>query len=215
MPHFKVDVSAILDTLEKLYPDAQCALHHHNAFELLIATILSAQCTDKMVNELTPALFAKYPSADALSIADVSDVEVMIAKCGLYRTKARNIVKTSQLIVEQHNGQVPATRELLMGLPGVGRKTANVVLSTVFHVPAIAVDTHVQRVANRLGLAQSDDVAVTEQQLMKRIPRSLWSQAHHWLIYHGRLVCHARSPKCSSCALSSLCRYNRTQQAVS
>ncbi len=207
MPRFKVDVPAVLRMLESLYPDAQCALHHRNAFELLIATILSAQCTDKMVNELTPTLFAKYPTPLALSDAAVPDVEMMIARCGLYKTKAKNIIRTSQILVQDYHSQVPDQLPLLIALPGVGRKTANVVLSNAFHIPAIAVDTHVQRVSNRLGLANSDDVAKTEQQLMKKIPRPLWSSAHHWLIYHGRLVCHARSPKCSSCALQTLCRY--------
>lgn len=207
MTRFKVNVPAILQTLEAMYPDAQCALHHNNAFELLIATILSAQCTDKMVNELTPALFSKYPTPQALSKASIPDVEMMIARCGLYKTKAKNIIRSSQILVQDHHGEVPGTLPLLIAMPGVGRKTANVVLSNAFHIPAIAVDTHVQRVTNRLGLANSDDVAKTEQQLMKKIPRPLWSSAHHWLIYHGRLVCHARSPKCSSCALQKMCRY--------
>ncbi len=207
MPLPRVNTAEVLRILEELYPDAECALVHQNAFELLIATILSAQCTDRRVNMITPGLFAEFPDAASMACADILRVERLIAECGLYKMKSRNIVGASRIIVEQCGGSVPGTMDELLALPGVGRKTANVVLSNAFGVPAIAVDTHVQRVANRIGLAQSEDVAVTEQQLMRRIPRAKWSNAHHWLIYHGRQVCTARTPKCGECALAPLCRY--------
>ena len=213
MPLPRVNTAEVLRILEELYPDAECALDHQNAFELLIATILSAQCTDKRVNMITPRLFAEFPDAASMAYADTLGVEQLIAECGLYKMKSRNIVGASRMIVEQYGGSVPAVMDELLTLPGVGRKTANVVLSNAFGVPAIAVDTHVQRVSNRIGLAQSEDVAVTEQQLMRRIPRAKWSRAHHWLIYHGRQVCTARSPKCGECALAPLCRYFKQQAA--
>ncbi len=210
----RVNTAEILRILEQLYPDARCALDHQNAFELLIATILSAQCTDRRVNMITPGLFREFPDAARLACADIGRVEQIVAECGLYRMKSRNIVAASRLIVEQYGGVVPDSMEELLKLPGVGRKTANVVLSNAFGVPAIAVDTHVQRVSNRIGLAQSEDVTVTEQQLMRRIPRAKWSPAHHWLIYHGRLVCTARAPKCQECPLAPHCRYFKRIQTA-
>ncbi len=203
----RVNVKEILRILEDLYPEATCALHHRNPYELLIATILSAQCTDKRVNEITPALFVKYPTPEALAGADLSELERAIEACGLFRMKAKNLLATANQLIEIYQGEVPPSREALMTLPGVGRKTANVVLSNAFGVPAIAVDTHVQRVSNRLGLAMSDNVLETEQQLMARIPENSWSAAHHWLIYHGRQICHARSPKCEICALAPHCKH--------
>lgn len=203
----RVSTDEILEILERLYPDAHCALDHRNAFELLVATILSAQCTDKTVNKVTPALFDAYPDPAALAAADVSRVERLISECGLFKTKARHIIGASRRIVEEHGGEVPCEMEALVRLPGVGRKTANVVLSNAFGVPAIAVDTHVQRVSNRIGLADSGDVLETERQLMRRIPRKQWSQAHHLLIYHGRQVCDARRPKCDICPLAAHCRH--------
>ncbi|MHB1628436.1 MAG: endonuclease III [Bacilli bacterium] len=211
----RIATTDVLRTLEDLYPDARCALVHKNAFELLVATILSAQCTDKKVNEVTPRLFARYATAVQMAAAATQDVEQLICECGLFKTKAKNVVATSRIIVERHAGEVPRTMEELTALPGVGRKTANVVLSNAYGVPAIAVDTHVHRVANRLGLAASDDVLETERQLMRRIPRELWSQAHHWLIYHGRQVCIARSPRCEMCALAVHCRHFRAQAKAS
>ncbi|OPG15260.1 endonuclease III [Ferroacidibacillus organovorans] len=202
----RVPVGTILRTLEDLYPDAHCELDHRNPYELLIATILSAQCTDKRVNMITPELFEHYPTPGAMAKASLEDVERLIAQCGLYKMKAKNIVETSRRISDEHGGEVPNTMETLVALPGVGRKTANVVLSNAFGVPAIAVDTHVQRVSNRLGLADSDDVLETEQQLMRRIPKAQWTQAHHWLIFHGRRVCNARQPQCSRCELAVSCR---------
>ncbi len=207
----RIATTDVLRSLEDLYPDAHCALIHRNAFELLVATILSAQCTDKRVNEVTPRLFVRYATPGQLADAAIEDVEQLIRECGLFKMKAKNIVGTSKIIVERYAGEVPSTMEDLVDLPGVGRKTANVVLSNAYGIPAIAVDTHVQRVANRLGLVASDDVLETERQLMRRIPRELWSQAHHWLIDHGRQVCAARSPRCEMCALAVHCRYFKAQ----
>ena len=197
----------ILSELERLYPDAKPALHYHNPYELLVAVILSAQCTDVKVNMVTPALFAAYPTPAHLAAAQAEDVEPYIKTCGLYHNKAKNLVLTAQALMQQHGGEVPADHELLTKLPGVGRKTANVVMSCAVGADAIAVDTHVFRVSNRLGLADASDVLKTEQQLMVSIPKDKWSRAHHWLIYHGRRVCSARKPECGSCSLSPWCEY--------
>jgi len=172
---------------------------------LLIAVILSAQCTDARVNLVTPALFKAFPTIQSMARAHASDVEPLIKSCGLYATKAKNIVAASKRIVETHAGAVPRTMDDLIALPGVGRKTANVVLSVAFDQAAIAVDTHVFRVANRLGLVRAKTPRDVELQLMKIIPQSQWSDAHHWLIHHGRLICHARNPECPRCPLVDLC----------
>lgn len=197
----------MLETLAQCYPNARCALNHGNAFELLIATILSAQCTDERVNIITARLFPKARTPQAILALGQDGLEEEIRDCGLFHNKAKNILATCQILLEQHGGEVPQTREELMQLPGVGRKTANVVLSNAFGEPAIAVDTHVFRVANRLGLARAKTPEETEQQLMHRIPRELWSRAHHWLIHHGRQVCHARKPACEACRLNPYCAY--------
>lgn len=197
----------ILAELERLYPDARPALHYDSPYQLLVAVILSAQCTDVKVNKVTPALFAAYPDAAALAAAEPSDVEPYIRTCGLFSNKSKNLVATARILVAQYGGQVPQSHEELVKLPGVGRKTANVVMSCAFGADAIAVDTHVFRVTNRLGLADAGDVLKTEQQLMQNIPREKWSRAHHWLIYHGRQVCAARKPACESCTLSAWCEY--------
>lgn len=201
----------ILEILQSLYPDAHCELNFHTPFQLLIATILSAQCTDAKVNQVTEHLFAKYPTAHDYVHLSQEELEKEIRSIGLYKNKSKNILATCKILVEKYNGEVPQNREELEALPGVGRKTANVVLSNAFGIPAIAVDTHVFRVSNRLKLAESEDVFETEQQLMKRIPKELWSAAHHWLIWHGRRVCHARSPKCTSCALLPYCPYGKKE----
>jgi len=197
----------ILTELERLYPDAKPALHFHNPYQLLVAVILSAQCTDVKVNAVTPALFEAYPDAHALSQADPLDVEGYIRTCGLYHNKAKNLVATARTLVDQYGGEVPADHEKLTQLPGVGRKTANVVMSCAFGADAIAVDTHVFRVSNRLGLADAGDVLKTEQQLMANIPKNKWSLAHHWIIFHGRRVCAARRPDCENCTLAPWCEY--------
>jgi len=202
-----VPVVTVLRELEALYPEARCELNFRNPFELLIATILSAQCTDKKVNEVTATLFEKYKRPEDYLRLTQEELEREIRGLGLYKNKSKNILATCRILHEKHNGEVPRTREELEALPGVGRKTANVVLSNAFGVPAIAVDTHVFRVANRIGLAQSDDVRETEEQLMAVIPKEKWSQAHHWLIWHGRRICTARNPRCSACPIRPHCRY--------
>ena len=201
------EVQEILNILEETYPEARCELNHENPFQLLIATILSAQTTDKKVNQVTPDLFSKYPTPEDFLQMTQWELEEKIRKIGLYRSKAANILKTCRILVEEYHSQVPSEREALMKLPGVGRKTANVVLSNAFGIPAIAVDTHVFRVSNRLGLARSDQVAETEEQLMEEIPKEQWSSAHHLLIFHGRRICVARNPKCGLCPLKQYCQY--------
>lgn len=194
-----------LTALEALYPDAATELHYHTPFELLVATMLSAQCTDKRVNLITPRLFSRYPGVDDLAQAEVSDIEELIRDCGLYHTKARNIRETARLIRDQYGGQVPSERDLLMTLPGVGRKTANVVIANAFGQDAIAVDTHVFRLAHRLGWSRASDAIGTERDLMAVIAQPYWSKAHHWLILHGRRVCQARRPLCHECVLAADC----------
>jgi len=196
----------ILAGLAALYPDARPELHFTNPYETLVAVMLSAQSTDVQVNKVTPALFEKYPDVAAMAAASVEDVFPMVRSCG-FRSKAGNIVETCRLIMRNHGGVVPRTMEELVALPGVGRKTANVVLANAFGVPTIAVDTHVFRVSNRLGLATAKNVEETERQLQTVIPKKNWIAAHHWLIFHGRRVCHARKPDCAHCALLPDCRY--------
>lgn len=199
--------SEILDILEEHYGEMGCALNFNSPFELLVATMLSAQTTDVTVNKATDVLFKKYNKPEEFAVLKSEELEPYVRTCGFYKTKAQNIIKTSQIIVSDFGGTVPGTLEELTSLPGVGRKTANVVLSNAFGVPAFAVDTHVFRVSNRIGLAKSDNVEETEQQLMKRIPREYWSRAHHWLIWHGRKVCTARKPQCQTCPISHMCKY--------
>ncbi len=198
----------ILAALRELYPDAGPELNFSNPYETLIATMLSAQCTDKQVNKVTPAVFARYPDAAAMAQASVEDLFPMVKSCG-FRSKAGNIIETCRLLVSRHGGAVPATREELTALPGVGRKTANVVLANAFGVPALAVDTHVFRVSNRLGLADAKTVEETEKQLMRAIPKADWYDAHHQLIFHGRQVCKAQHPLCEVCALRDMCKARR------
>ncbi|MGN0736087.1 MAG: endonuclease III [Anaerovoracaceae bacterium] len=203
----KNKIKEVLDILEKTYPEAECALHHQNVFQLIVAVALSAQTTDKSVNVVTPALFERYPDAEALAGADVEEVSEYIKRIGMYKTKARNIVGMAQKIVSDYGGQVPEDYDALVSLPGVGRKTANVVLSVGFGHQRIAVDTHVFRVANRIGLVHEKDVLKTELSLMERIPEERWSRTHHSLIYHGRQCCEARKPKCDDCPVNTLCEY--------
>ncbi|MFY0545622.1 endonuclease III [Brevibacillus sp. H7] len=206
-----VPVGEILDTLQQMYPDAHCELNYTTPFELLVATILSAQCTDKRVNEITEPLFKQHNQPEHFIHLTQEELEEHIKGLGLYKNKSKNILETCRILYEKYNSQVPQTHEELEALPGVGRKTANVVLSNAFGIPAIAVDTHVFRVANRLGLAKSDNVDEVERQLMKRIPREKWSDAHHWLIWHGRRICTARNPKCGECPLNKMCRYAQAE----
>lgn len=200
-----VGKKAILAELKRLYPEARPELNFSNPYETLVATMLSAQCTDKQVNKVTPAVFARYPDAPSMAAATVEELFPMVKSCG-FRSKAGNIIEACRIITLQHGGQVPSTMEELTALPGVGRKTANVVLANAFGVPTIAVDTHVFRVSNRLGLADATTVEKTEEQLMKAIPKQDWVAAHHWLIFHGRRVCHARNPECERCTLREYCK---------
>ena len=200
-------IKEILDRLEGQYPEAECALHHQNVFQLIVAVALSAQTTDKSVNQVTPALFEAYPDAAALAAAEPSEVEEYIKRIGMYRTKAKNIVGLAKSLVADHGGQVPEDYDALVALPGVGRKTANVVLSVGFGQQRIAVDTHVFRVANRIGLVEAKDVLKTELGLMERIPEERWSQTHHSLIFHGRQCCDARKPQCGTCVIAEFCEY--------
>lgn len=195
----------MLAILEECYRGMETALHYNTPFELLIAVILSAQCTDERVNIITARLFAQYNSPDKILELGQAGLEEQIRDCGLFRGKARNIIATCDILCRKYGGEVPADFEALTELPGVGRKTANVVLSQLFHVPAIAVDTHVFRVSNRLGLAKGETPLAVEQGLMKAIPREHWSAAHHWLIWHGRKVCKARKPECGNCHLTAIC----------
>ena len=203
----KDKIKEVLDTLEEAYPEAECALHHQNVFQLIVAVALSAQTTDKSVNVVTPALFERYPDAGALAAADVEEVSEYIKRIGMYKTKAKNIVGMAQKLVSDYGGQVPEDYDALVSLPGGGRKTANVVLSVGFGHQRIAVDTHVFRVANRIGLVHEKDVLKTELSLMERIPEERWSGTHHSLIFHGRQCCDARKPKCDDCPINTLCEY--------
>ena len=203
----KEEIDIVLEILLELYPDAEAELDHNNPFELLIATILSAQCTDIRVNKVTKVLFDKVKTPKEFLALSITELGEIIHSCGFYNTKSKNILGTCLLLEEKFNGKVPDNLEDLMSLPGVGRKTANVVISNAFGVPAIAVDTHVFRVSNRIGLANSKNVEDTEVELMKRINRELWTKAHHMLIFHGRRVCKARSPMCEICPISPYCLY--------
>ncbi len=196
---------AILAELRRLYPEAKPELNFTNPYETLVATMLSAQCTDKQVNKVTPAVFARFPDAVSMASATVEELYPMVKSCG-FKSKAGNIIEACRLVVSRHGGEVPHTMEELTALPGVGRKTANVVLANAFHIPALAVDTHVFRVSNRLGLADAKDVENTERQLMRAIPKADWCEAHHWLIYHGRRVCKAQRPLCEECTLRDMCK---------
>ncbi|NMB26487.1 MAG: endonuclease III [Tissierellia bacterium] len=203
----KEEIKEAINILLELYPDAKAELNYSSSFELLIATILSAQCTDVQVNKTTEKLFKDYKTPEDYLGLTEEELGEMIRSCGFYKTKSKNILATSKLIVENFNGQVPDTLEELITLPGVGRKTANVVLSNAFGKPAIAVDTHVFRVSNRIGLADSKNVLDTERDLMDNIDKKTWSKAHHLLIFHGRRICKARKPLCKNCPLTDYCSY--------
>lgn len=203
----KEEIQRVLKILEETYPQATTALNYKTPFELLIATILSAQCTDKRVNMITEKLFLNYNKPEDFASLSVEKLGEMIKSCGFYHNKSKNIIETSKILLEKYNGQVPDERKKLEQLPGVGRKTASVVLSNAFGQDAIAVDTHVFRVSNRIGLAHGKDVEKTEKQLMENIPKKKWSRAHHWLIYHGRNICKARRPLCEDCPIQHLCEF--------
>lgn len=198
----------ILSILNKTYPDAKTGLDYRNAFELLIATILSAQCTDVRVNKVTKKLFEKYKVPGDFARADIKELQQDIKECGLYRNKSKNIKKTSQMLIKEHDGKVPADFDELTKLPGVGRKTANVVLANAFLIPTFAVDTHVFRLARRLGFSDKKDVIGVEKDLTNKIPKKLWIKSHHLLIHHGRNICKARNPLCDRCPVETLCPKN-------
>ena len=195
----------ILRTLARLYPDAHCALNYTNPLQLLVATILSAQCTDERVNQVTPALFARYPDAFAFATADRAELEELIKSTGFFRNKAKSIIACCKQLMDLHGGEVPRTMEELVPLPGVGRKTANVILGNCFGVPGIPVDTHVGRLSQRMGLSVYSDPVKIERDLMDLVPRKEWTMFGHRMIFHGRQVCYARKPLCDSCALAKLC----------
>ena len=202
-----MDKKKALAVLENLYPDAKPALIYSTPYELLVAVILSAQCTDERVNKVTAVLFEKHSTPETMLQLTQTELEKYIFSCGFYRMKAEHILSASKDIIEKFDGKVPDTIEELMSLAGVGKKTANVVYSVAFGGDAIAVDTHVFRVSNRLGLAKGKTPEEVEKGLNKAIPQKDWAKAHHWLIYHGRRVCHSRRPNCEECPLSSLCDF--------
>ena len=203
----KKETGEIIKLLLELYPDAKAELNFSNPFELLIATILSAQSTDVQVNKITDKLFEKYKTPEDFIKLTEDELAEKIKSCGFYRNKSKNILATCRILVDKYQGKVPDTLEELMKLPGVGRKTANVVISNAFGKPAIAVDTHVFRVSNRIGIADSDNVFDTEKDLMDNIDKNMWSKAHHLLIFHGRRICKARKPLCEKCPLTAYCLY--------
>jgi endonuclease III len=201
----KKRAAAIGRALAKTYPDAWCELDHEDAWQLVIATILSAQCTDKMVNQVTPSLFAELPTPKALAAADPARVEVLIKRTGFFRQKTKSIQAVARAVAEDFGGTVPDTMDALTALPGIGRKTANVVLGTAYGQPAIFVDTHVNRLSNRLGLTVEDDPVKIERDLQALLPPKQWTHFAHRLIHHGRRVCHARKPLCGQCSLARWC----------
>lgn len=199
----------ILAELERLYPDAKPALQYKSPYELLVAVILSAQCTDERVNKVTDVLFKNYNTPEKMLTLSQEELEKYIFSCGFYHNKAAHILSASRDIIEKFAGEVPSSHDDLKKLAGVGQKTANVVYAVAFGGDAIAVDTHVFRVSNRLGLAHANTPEKTEAQLNEIIPKSEWSKAHHWLIYHGRRVCHSQRPDCANCTLKALCEFYR------
>ncbi len=204
----KKNIKAILDILDNTYPEAECELNFGSIFQLLVAVVLSAQTTDKSVNQVTPELFKAYPTAFDMQNCSQEDMEFFLRKIGMYRMKSKNVINLSKILAKEYDGIVPEDYDKLISLPGVGRKTANVVLSVGFGHPTIAVDTHVFRVSNRIGLVDENDVLKTELALMESIPKKRWSKTHHNLIFHGRYCCIARGPKCSECSISELCKKN-------
>lgn len=198
----------ILDVLETAHPEAKCALDHRNPFELVTATILSAQCTDERVNQVTPALFRRYPDARKMARAKQEDLEAIIRPTGFFRSKSKSLLGCATALAERHGGEVPRTMDEMTALPGVGRKTASVVLGHAYDLAeGVAVDTHVLRVGNRLGIAKSDDPLEVERQLMKIIPRERWTRTTDLIIFHGRKICIARRPLCGQCPVFALCRW--------
>jgi endonuclease-3 len=211
----KAKVRHILDTVAEMFPDAHCELNHSNPFELTIAVLMSAQCTDEMVNKVTKDLFQKYKTPEDYVQVPLEELENDIRRIGLYRNKAKNIKALCQLLLEKYNGEIPASHEDLVTLPGVGRKTANVVMSNAFNYPAIAVDTHVERVSKRLGICRWKDTPLqVEQTLMKKVPKDEWTMTHHRLIFFGRYHCKAQKPQCGECPVLDTCREGSKRMKV-
>lgn len=208
------DAEKIFSLLEKDYPDAHCELNYSTTFELLVAVILSAQCTDKRVNRITPALFAKYSAPEDFASVPQEELEKLIYSCGFYHNKAKNIIAAAKAIVKDYGGKVPDTFDGLLSLPGVGRKTANVVFSVGYGGDGIAVDTHVFRTARRLNLSQGKTPFEVEKDLMKAVPEGMRNRAHHLLIFHGRYRCKSRRPDCADCLLTEYCNYFKNKNEV-
>jgi endonuclease-3 len=213
-PARRARAQRIAAKLFETHPDARCALDHHNGYQLLCATILSAQCTDERVNRVTPALFARFRDAKSLAEGRTSEVERLIKPTGFYKNKAKSLVGFARAVVDRHGGKVPATMDELVELPGVGRKTANVILGNVYGTPGIVVDTHVARISQRLELTVHDDPVKIEADLMELIPRESWTQFSHATIFHGRRICIARKPMCDTCPLLSDCPYPKRPHTV-
>lgn len=203
----KDKINIVMKKLETLYPDAKPELNFSNSFELLIATMLSAQCTDVRVNKVTEKLFKDFKTPKEFLTLDIDGLSKYIHSCGFYNSKSKNILETCKILVEKYNSEVPTNMEDLTTLPGVGRKTANVVRSCAFNIPSLAVDTHVFRVTNRIGIVNEDNVLDTELSLMKKLKKSTWNKAHHLFIFHGRRLCKSRKPDCENCMINSECLY--------
>ena len=211
----KKDAIIIIETLKKMYPEAKCSLDFSTPFQMLVSVVLSAQCTDERVNKTTPSIFLKYSTPQDFADMDIELLEELIHPCGFYKTKAKNLKRTAQILVEKYDGIVPNNMEDLMSLPGVGRKSANVIMLEAFDLPqGIAVDTHCKRIANRLGFSSESDPAKIEQDLLKVIPKEYYKDVNHIFIWHGRNVCTSQKPKCDSCKLQQYCKYNKSNKKL-
>lgn len=211
----KKDAIIIIETLKEMYPDAKCSLDFSTPFQMLVSVVLSAQCTDERVNKTTPSIFSKYSTPQDFADMDIELLEELIHPCGFYKTKAKNLKRTAQILVEKYNGIVPNNMEDLMSLPGVGRKSANVIMLEAFDLPqGIAVDTHCKRIANRLGFSSESDPAKIEQDLLKVIPKEYYKDVNHIFIWHGRNVCTSQKPKCDSCKLQQYCKFYKSNKQL-
>ena len=211
----KKDAIIIIETLKEMYPEAKCSLDFSTPFQMLVSVVLSAQCTDERVNKTTPSIFLKYSTPQDFADMDIKLLEELIHPCGFYKTKAKNLKRTAQILVEKYDGIVPNNMEDLMSLPGVGRKSANVIMLEAFDLPqGIAVDTHCKRIANRLGFSSESDPAKIEQDLLKVIPKEYYKDVNHIFIWHGRNVCTSQKPKCDSCKLQQYCKYNKSNKKL-
>lgn len=211
----KKDAIIIIETLKEMYPEAKCSLDFSTPFQMLVSVVLSAQCTDERVNKTTPSIFSKYSTPQDFADMDIKLLEELIHPCGFYKTKAKNLKRTAQILVEKYDGIVPNNMEDLMSLPGVGRKSANVIMLEAFDLPqGIAVDTHCKRIANRLGFSSESDPAKIEQDLLKVIPKEYYKDVNHIFIWHGRNVCTSQKPKCDSCKLQQYCKYNKSNKKL-